>query len=138
LSNRAIVLFVLRATGVAMLGALVFVFCPFGWMAAIHARMGLGTLEYTPVASYLIRTLSAMYAVLGALLLFMSSDVMRYRELIRFFGAIAVIGGLAVTVFDAALRLPLWWTALEGPLTMGMGAVLVVMGRRIRGLRRVR
>ncbi|HEX41623.1 MAG TPA: hypothetical protein ENN81_06125, partial [Phycisphaerales bacterium] len=114
MSNRAIVLFVLRATGVAMLGALVFVFCPFGWMAAIHARMGLGTLEYTPVASYLIRTLSAMYAVLGALLLFMSSDVMRYRELIRFFGAIAVIGGLAVTVFDAALRLPLWWTALEG------------------------
>jgi hypothetical protein len=117
----------LRAAGMAMLGALVFVFCPFEWMAAIHRWIGLGELAYTPLLSYLIRTLSALYAILGAILLFVSLDPDRYRPLIGLLGVLAVLGGVGVTILDAILRLPLFWTAAEGPLTILLGLALIVL-----------
>jgi hypothetical protein len=119
----------LRMTGGAMLCALVFVFCPFEWMAAIHRQLGLGQLQYTPLMSYLTRTLSALYASMGAMLLFISFDVRRYLPLIRVFGVLALAGGVGVTVLDAVVGLPLFWAASEGPLTVALGVVLVVLAR---------
>jgi len=118
---------VLRVTGVTMLFALVFVFCPFGWMQAIHGRMGMGELAYTPLLSYLIRTLSAMYAYMGAIALFVSRDVERYGPLIRLLGWIGILGGAGVTALDAILGLPVFWTATEGPLTVALGVVLITL-----------
>jgi hypothetical protein len=118
-------------TGTAMLCALVFVFCPFGWMQAIHARIGMGELGYTPLLSYLIRTLSAMYATLGALILFISLDVERYSGLIRLLAWIAIVSGAGVTALDATLHLPLFWTATEGPFTIVLGLVLIALMAKI-------
>ena len=73
--SRGLLTALLRLTGVAMLGGLVFVFCPFAWMQRIHTGIGMGELEYTPLMSYLTRTLSAMYAVVGATLLSPQIDV---------------------------------------------------------------
>ncbi len=118
---------VLRVAGVTMLFALVFVVCPFGWMRAIHERVGMGELGYTPLLSYLIRTLSAMYASMGALLLFVSRDVERYGPVIRLLAWIAILGGAGVTALDAMLHLPAFWTATEGPFTVALGAVLLAL-----------
>lgn len=126
MTAKWMLVWVLRMGGVAMLTALVFVFCPFGWMQAIHARAGLGDLAYTPILSYLTRTLSAMYASMGAILLCLSTDVERYRPLIRVIAWIALLGGAGVTILDAALRLPLFWTATEGPFTLLLGLILVI------------
>jgi hypothetical protein len=121
---------VLRVSGVGMLFALIFVFCPFSWMVAINAWLGMGQeLVYTPVTSYLIRTLSGMYAIFGGLLLFISFDLPRYRELIRFLGAIAIAAGVGVTILDAILRLPIMWAALEGPMTITLGAIILYLSR---------
>jgi len=120
---------VLRLAGGGMLLALLFVFCPFEWMAIIHQRIGMGELAYTPLLSYLIRTLAALYATIGAIALFVSLDVDRYRPLVRFLGIIAVLGGIGVTFLDALLRLPVFWTALEGPLTVLLGVVLIALTR---------
>jgi hypothetical protein len=122
-------IWILRITGGVMLCALIFVFCPFEWMAAIHRQLGLGELQYTPLLSYLTRTLSAMYAGMGALLLFISFDVHRYLPLIRLFGVLALAGGVGVTLLDAVAGLPLFWTASEGPLTVALGVVLVALAR---------
>jgi hypothetical protein len=119
----------LRMTGSAMLCALVFVFCPFEWMAAIHRQLGLGQLPYTPLMSYLTRTLSALYASMGAILLFISFDVRRYLPLIRVLGVLALAGGAGVAILDAAAGLPLFWTVSEGPLTVALGGVLVALTR---------
>ncbi len=124
--NRMLV-WLLRLAGAAMLCALVFVFCPFEWMAAAHLRIGLGELAYTPLGSYLTRTLSALYAIVGATLVFVSSDPERYGPLIRFLGFLSVLGGVGVTVLDAALRLPWFWTVAEGPLTVLLGVALILM-----------
>ena len=114
-----------------MLCALIFVLCPFEWMVAIHGRLGLGQLQYTPLISYLTRTLSAMYASMGVLLLFISFDVRRYLPLIRVLGVLALVGGVGVTVLDAVAGLPLFWTVSEGPLTVVLGVVLVALARGV-------
>ena len=129
---RWMLIWILRLAGGAMLMALLFVFCPFEWMASLHKQIGLGELRYTPLLSYLIRTLSALYASMGAIIFFLSFDIDRYRPLIRFLGAISILGGLGVTALDAILRLPVLWTALEGPLTIVLGVFLIVLLSRPR------
>jgi hypothetical protein len=96
-----------------------------------HADMGMGELEYTPLMSYLTRTLSAMYAIVGAICFYMAYDVKRYLMLIRLLGCIAVIGGIGVTILDTLLHLPWLWTALEGPMTMVLGIVLISLARAL-------
>jgi hypothetical protein len=123
-------IWLLRGTGGVMLCALVFVFCPFEWMQAIHRRLGMGEIEHTPLLSYLIRTLSAMYASFGAVLAFISCDADRYRPLVDFLGIVAVLGGVGVTILDAVIELPLWWTATEGPFTVLLGLLLLTLRRR--------
>jgi len=127
MTARRLLVWLLRITGAVMLCALVFVFCPFGWMQAINDRIGLDRLTYTPLLSYLTRTLSAMYATMGALYLFISRDADRYRPLILFLAWLAVLTGIGVTVLDATLRLPLLWVATEGPFTIALGLVLIVL-----------
>ncbi len=129
---KTLLVILLRLTGVAMLGAVVFVFSPFAWMQKIHAAIGMGELEYTALLSYLTRTLSAMYAIVGAILLFVSWDIRRYLPLIRALGVIAIAGGAGVTILDALLGLPAFWTILEGPLTVGLGAAILVLARKTR------
>jgi hypothetical protein len=120
----------LWVAGGGMLCALAFVFCPYAWMQGIHARLGMGELACTPLLNYLIRTLSAMYGTLGALFLFISGDVCRYRPLVGFLGVVAVLGGVGVTILDSVLGLPLFWTVTEGPLTALLGLALLVLRRR--------
>lgn len=129
---RTLLIALLRLTGLAMLCGLVFVFCPFAWMQKIHAAIGMGELANTALMGYLTRTLSAMYAIVGAILLFVSGDLRRYLPLIRLLGVIAVAGGAGVTVLDAILHLPALWTILEGPLTIGLGVALLFLSRNLR------
>jgi len=124
---RQMLVWLMRIAGAGMLGALAFVFCPFEWMAAIHRWIGLGELTYTPLLSYLIRTLAALYAILGVILLFTSRDIGRYHPLIHLLGMVAILGGVGVTVLDAILYLPLFWTVAEGPLTIALGIGLTVL-----------
>ena len=121
---------VLRVSGVGMMFSLFFVFCPFSWMMQINGWLGMGEeLLYTPVTSYLIRTLSGMYTIIGGLFVFVSYDLPRYRDIIRLLGAIAIAAGIGITILDAILRLPLMWTALEGPMTIALGAIILYLSR---------
>ncbi len=121
---------VLRVSGAGMMFSLIFVFCPFSWMVRINAWLGMGPeLLYTHVTSYLIRTLSGMYTIIGGLFVFVSYDLARYRDLIRFLGTIAIAAGIGITILDAILRLPLMWTALEGPMTIALGAIILYISR---------
>ena len=67
-SDKALVL-LLRFVGVPALFALVAVFIPVSWMAATHHWLGLGEMPTAPVVEYLARSVSAFYALVGALCL---------------------------------------------------------------------
>src|SRR5690349_9468991 len=84
-ADKAMVL-LLRFVGVGAMLALLAVFMPSSWMAATHRWLGLGEMPTGPVVEYLARSLSACYAVIGALCLVLAADLERYRPLARFLG----------------------------------------------------
>ena len=81
-SDRVLVI-LLRIVGVTALFAVVAVFLPSSWMAATHRWLGLGEMPTGAVVEYPARSLSAFYAVMGALCLVLTTDLGRYRPLAR-------------------------------------------------------
>jgi len=85
-SDKVLVILFRYLLGIGGLFALVPVVMPWSWMAATHRWLGLGEIPTGPIVEYLARSLSAFYALVGALCLVMASDLDRYRPLVRFFG----------------------------------------------------
>ncbi|NLH17676.1 MAG: hypothetical protein GX455_13955 [Phycisphaerae bacterium] len=128
-----VVVFLLRATGIAMLTALVFCVCPFSWMETIHQWMGLGTLPDIPIVRYLTRSLSGMYAYLGALLLYLAGDIRRHRGTLLFLSVTGLLFSVGIILLDSAVGMPLFWTVAEGPMTLLLSAILLILLLRARG-----
>jgi predicted membrane channel-forming protein YqfA (hemolysin III family) len=83
------------------------------------------------VVEYLARSLSAFYALVGALCLVMASDLERYRPLVRFFGVAFALLGIVFTGVDLVAGMPWWWTALEGPRALAVGALIYFLARPV-------
>ncbi len=127
-----VLVFLLRYfLGIPGLFALVAVFMPLSWMAATHHWLGLGQMPTGPVVEYLARSLSATYAVFGALCLVVASDLERYRPVVRFLGVAFALMGLVLLGVDVAAGLPWWWIAVEGPALIGVGTLMVFLARLI-------
>jgi hypothetical protein len=127
-ADKALVI-LLRFVGVGALFALVAVFMPSAWMAATHRWLGLGEMPTAPVVEYLARSLSAFYALVGALCLVVAADLERYRPLVRFRGVASALMSLVLLGVDLAAGMPWWWSASEGPGGVVFGALLVVLAR---------
>jgi len=129
-AERTLVL-LLRISAVVLLVAIVPACMPYHWMDVIHRRLGLRELPERPIVGYLTRSLSALYAYHGALVLYMSLDVRRYAPLIRCMGAVSVFFGAGLIAIDCAVDLPLGWILCEGPLIVVLGGVLFWLAGRI-------
>ena len=119
----------LRILGVTALFALVAVFMPVSWMAATHRWLGLGEMPTGPVVEYLARSLSAFYAIMGALCLVVAADLERYRPLVRFLGVAFALMSVVLLGVDLAAGMPWWWSASEGPGGVVFGALLFYLAR---------
>ena len=119
----------LRVLGAMDLAALVTVVLPWRWVAEIHQRTGLGALPAGQIVDYLVRTTPALYAVHGALLLYLSFDVVRYHPLIRFLGWLMMAHGLLLVFIDVQAGMPLWWTICEGPIFATLGLAMLLLPR---------
>ena len=82
--SERVLVFVLRATGIVTGFAVFAVFLPRPWMATIHEWMGLRKLPEGRIVEYLARSLSAFYAMLGGLCLFVARDPRRYAGVITY------------------------------------------------------
>jgi hypothetical protein len=89
-------------------------------------------LPSAPVVEYLARTLSAFYAMFGALCLLVATDLERYRPVAWFLGAAQVVMGIVFIGVDLAAGMPTWWIAYEGPSEVVIGAVMMVLARSPR------
>jgi hypothetical protein len=67
------------------------------------------------VVEYLARSVSAFYALFGALCLAVASDLKRYRPVVRFLGAAFALLSMVLLGVDLAAGMPWWWSAPEGP-----------------------
>lgn len=113
-SQRALAGF-LRTIGVVDLAAFLAMVLPRAAMSAIHEALGLGPLPAEPIVGYLARSASMFYGLTGALLIWLGSDVVRHRPLIRFVGRCGLLAGAILLMIDLAEGLPTWWIAAEGP-----------------------
>lgn len=128
--SRALAL-VLRTLGCLDCLALLAVVVPRHWIETAHAWAGLGGFPREPIAGYLARSASALYALHGAMIVFVSFDVARYAPLIRFLALAALVHGTVMLGIDLAEPLPVWWRYGEGPAFAATGAlVLWLQGRR--------
>jgi hypothetical protein len=127
-TDKALVL-LLRFLGIGSLFALAAVFMPTSWMAATHRWLGLGELPTAPVVEYLARSVSAFYALFGALFLVLAADLERFRPLVRFLGVVLALQGVVFIGIDLAAGMPWWWSAFEGPPEIALGALLFLLAR---------
>ena len=127
-ADKALVI-LLRCLGVGSLFALVPVLMPASWMVATHRWLGLGEMPTASVVEYLARSVSAFYALLGALCLALANDLERYRPLVRFLGVAFALVSVVLLGVDLAAGMPWWWSASEGPGGVVFGALLFVLAR---------
>ena len=120
----------LRVLGGIDLLAFGAVVMPRSWIVAAHSLTGMGDFPDTPVAGYLARSASALYALHGMLLVYMSLDVLRHWGLIRFFAFAAVFHGLVMFSIDWREGMPIWWIVLEGPTFALAGLVVIAVQLR--------
>lgn len=121
---------VLRGLGMLDMLALAGVFMPMLWTEQVNLQVGLGALPTGPLTGYLIRTTSALYALHGAMMFWISFDVARYRPLIAFLAWAALIHGALLAGIDLTEGMPVWWTAIEGPGFALTGVVVLLLLRR--------
>jgi hypothetical protein len=131
-ADKVLVILLRYLLGIPGLFALVGVFMPLSWMVATHRWLGLGEMPTGPVVEYLARSVSAFYALLGALFLVMASDLERYRPQVRFFGVAFAPLGIIFTGVDLLAGMPWWWTAFEGPSGLPVGALVFYLARPVR------
>ncbi len=127
--NERILLWLLRISGVIMLTALGAVVMPYDWMNVIHRQQGLGELPHVPIVGYLTRSISALYALQGALLVFVASDLRRYLPVVRVLAVAGVVFGAMMLIVDCSVGMPLPWTIGEGPWIILLGAVILWLSR---------
>lgn len=123
----------LRLMGAVDLLALIAVFIPLDWMSWINVRCGLESFPEGRLVGYLTRTTSALYALHGALTLFVSTDVDRYRPLIQFMGAAVVVHGILLLGIDLTQNMPWYWTLFEGPIFASLGIAVFYLTRTQAG-----
>ena len=121
----------LRCAAMMMLLALGAVVMPFAWMDIIHRGAGMGPLPDVTIIHYLTRSASALYAGYGALILFLSFDVRRYRSVIMLNALLGMAFGVVMLVLDSAVGMPRHWTACEGPFIIALSAVLLWLSRGV-------
>jgi hypothetical protein len=127
-----ILIWLLRLGGVVMLTALGAVVMPYEWMNVIHQQVGLGELPHVPIVGYLTRSISALYALHGALLVFLAGDVRRYLLVVRFLAVAGAVFGALMLGIDYTVRMPVSWTVGEGPFVVALSAVILWMTGRKR------
>ena len=89
----------LRIFGGICVFAVIPLFMPRSWLDAGHQSLGLGQFLTAPIAEYLARSVSALCAFYGGLLLLFARDVRRFVSVIKYQAlhimALSAIGILA-------------------------------------------
>lgn len=103
----------LRLTAVVLLSAAFPVVMPTAWMETINDYLGLEPLPATPMIGYLTRSLSALYAGLGACCWYVTGDIERYRPLLQFAVTVTLFFAATLIAVDVLVAMPTVWTVIE-------------------------
>lgn len=110
--------------------AIIAALMPRALIESVALRLGFVPFPPGPLPEYLARSTSLLYALHGALLLYIAGDVVRYWSLIRGLGVLAAIHGVLTLAIDFELGMPGWWCVAEGPTFAVTGLLLVALTNR--------
>ena len=130
IAERQLIWF-LRATATMFLCAAPAVVMPTAWMSEIHALLGLGVFPDAPLVQYMTRSMSLLYAVMGASYWFMSCDVQRYLPLLRFTIPCTLAFDVAVIALDVWIPMPITWIVGESIAIVAWTVALWWLVRRV-------
>jgi hypothetical protein len=122
----------LRISAIMLLVAVIPAVMPFAWMKDIHRNLGMGELPEGPIVGYLTRSLSALYAMHGVLVFFVSLDVRRYLPVVKCLAVLGIVLGAGLLVLDLVVGMPLFWILCEGPFVVLLGGVLLWLASRVQ------
>ena len=88
----------LRILGGICVLAVIPLFMPRSWLDAGHQMLGLGQFPTAPIAEYLARSVSALCAFYGGLLLLLARDVRRFVSIIKY-QALVIMALSAIGIF---------------------------------------
>lgn len=103
----------LRLTALMLLGAAGAIFLPHDWMNAASEWLELGELPRAPLLQYLTRSVSLLYAALGASFWFLSNDVRRYQPFLRFLVPTTFVFDVTLIGIDLWIPMPHLWSIGE-------------------------
>lgn len=113
----------LQLIGAVTLLAFAAAVMPEHWMIEASEFLGFDPFPFSPLTFYLARNLSLLYGFVGALLLFISRDLIRYRELIRMLAIGTIVFAILQLIVDAQASMPIWWSLGESLSTLMGGAL---------------
>ncbi len=114
-----------RLNAIMLISAAFAVFLPNHWMAEIHARLGLGEMPKPKIVEYLARSCTMLYFIHGLVLGYVSLDMRKYWEFVRFLAILHLLLGAFVFGIDLKSGMPVYWTIAEGPAIMAFACCLL-------------
>jgi hypothetical protein len=121
----------LRVVGGVCLLALVALWMPRAWIDAGHRWLGCGPFPESPVAEYLARSVSALSAFYGGLLVGLSTDVRRYAPLIGYQAVAILLLSASGVVVGSWAGMPLWFVGGDAVACWAYSVPMLLLVRRI-------
>jgi len=128
------VAWILRVVGLLSMLAILAVFMPLSMMGSVHEYLGLGKMPEGPIVEYLARSLSALYALLGCWIFYLSGRVGEQLRLVCLFGVLFTAFGLVLWWIGVKTGMPLSWVLLEGPPAILIGLWIIYCCRGVDSL----
>ena len=122
----------LVACGLGCSAAAVAVLMPRDWMVRGHELLGMGPFPAQPIAEYLARLTSGMYALYGILVLLMATNVRRYAPLITVQALLVAAVAVVCGYFGWRAGIPRWWIVVDVGSSSGLAVAVWLLQYRLR------
>jgi hypothetical protein len=129
MTEERLLKWLLLGCGISCMCGLPAVYMPREWMAVTHEWLGMGKFPEAPIAEYLARLTSGLFALYGLLVVVMATDVRRYARLITAQAiALAAVSWSSGGIMWFA-GMPKWWVIGDISTTTAFAAGVLVLQR---------
>jgi hypothetical protein len=130
MTSHQVLVVLLRIAAIGTMMAFFAMFLPVEFMAETHRQMGMGEFPRMAVVDYLTRSIAALYGFHGVFVWIVSGDPVRYRPFVWFVAVMNITFGVIVLAIGLHAGLPRYWTAVEGPSIIVLGAAIALAARK--------